>query len=308
MAENIAAHKNIKKSAKVKLSHSDRTFYIAINVILAVLVILIMYPLIYIVSSSFSSGKAILAGRVILWPVDFSLAGYEAVFSNKNIGIGYKNTFIYTIIGTFVNVAMTMICAYPLSRKDMPYRGFFMFLFTFTMFFSGGMIPSYMLMSELHLINNRLVMILPGMIGVYNMILARTFMSNLPHELFEAAEVDGCSDTYYFFRMVLPLSKACMAVIALYYAVGHWNAYFDAFLYLNDREKYPLSLFLREILIANQMTESMDLDPELMERKQGLADVLKYSLIMVSTLPVLCVYPFAQKYFVKGVMIGSLKG
>lgn len=289
-------------------SKSDRAFYITINVILAVLSLIIFYPLLYIVSSSFSSGAAITAGKVILWPVDLSLEGYKAVFSNKNIGIGYRNTLFYTVVGTTVNVIMTMVCAYPLSRRDMPYRGFFMFLFTFTMFFGGGMVPTYMLMSQLKLIDNPLVMILPGMIGVYNMILARTFMQNLPYELFEAAEIDGCSDAYYFWRMVLPLSKACIAVIALYYAVGHWNAYFNAFLYLNDRNKYPLSLFLREILVNNQMTESMDIDPDILERKQGLADVLKYSLIIVSTVPVLCVYPFAQKYFVQGVMIGSLKG
>ena len=277
----------------IRKSKGDRAFYITINVILAVMSLVIFYPLLYIVSSSFSSGAAITAGKVILWPVGVSLEGYEAVFSNKNIGI---------------NVIMTIVCAYPLSRKDMPYRGFFMFLFTFTMFFGGGMVPTYMLMSQLKLIDNPLVMILPGMIGVYNMILARTFMQNLPYELFEAAEIDGCSDAYYFWRMVLPLSKACIAVIALYYAVGHWNAYFNAFLYLNDRNKYPLSLFLREILVNNQMTESMDIDPDILERKQGLADVLKYSLILVSTVPVLCVYPFAQKYFVQGVMIGSLKG
>ena len=305
MAQNTAA---TAARRKIRYTRSDRIFYITINLILAILGLLILYPLIYIVSCSFSSGSALTAGKVILWPVDISFEGYMAVFSNKNIGIGYKNTLFYTVVGTTVNVIMTMVCAYPLSRRDMPYRGIFMFLFTFTMFFSGGMIPTYMLISQLKLIDNRLVMKLPGMIGVYNMILARTFMQSLPYELFEAAEMDGCSDTYYFVRMVLPLSKACMAVIALYYAVGHWNAYFNAFLYLNDRSKYPLSLFLREILVSNQMTESMDLDPELLERKQGLADVLKYSLIIVSTLPVLCVYPFAQKYFVKGVMIGSLKG
>ena len=305
MAQNTAATATRRK---IRYTRSDRIFYITINLILAILGLLILYPLIYIVSCSFSSGSALTAGKVILWPVDISFEGYMVVFSNKNIGIGYKNTLFYTVVGTTVNVIMTMVCAYPLSRRDMPYRGIFMFLFTFTMFFSGGMIPTYMLISQLKLIDNRLVMILPGMIGVYNMILARTFMQSLPYELFEAAEMDGCSDTYYFVRMVLPLSKACMAVIALYYAVGHWNAYFNAFLYLNDRSKYPLSLFLREILVSNQMTESMDLDAELLERKQGLADVLKYSLIIVSTLPVLCVYPFAQKYFVKGVMIGSLKG
>ena len=293
---------------RIKYTRGDRIFYITISTILGILGLIILYPLVYIVSCSFSSGSALLAGKVTLLPVDLSLEGYAAVFSNKNIGIGYRNTLLYTVVGTCVNVIMTMVCAYPLSRRDMPFKGFFMFLFTFTMFFSGGMIPTYLLMSNLHLINSRAAVILPGLIGVYNMILARTFMQNLPYELFEAAQVDGCSDAYYFWKMILPLSKASIAVIALYYAVGHWNAYFEAFLYLNDRDKYPLSLFLREILVSNQLSESMDVDPELLERKQGLADVLKYSLIIVSTVPVLCVYPFAQKYFVKGVMIGSLKG
>jgi len=297
-----------RNSHRIRISRGDRAFYLSVNTILIILCLIVMYPLVYIVSSSFSSPKAVLAGKVVLFPVDLSLEGYKAVFSNKNIGIGYKNTIIYTLVGTAVNVMMTMICAYPLAARNLPHKGKFMFLFTFTMFFSGGMIPNYILMKDLHLLDTRASLILPGMIAVYNMILARTFLSNLPHELFEAAEVDGCSDARFFATMVLPLSKACMAVLALYYAVGHWNAYFNAFLYINDRGLYPLSLFLREILISNQMTEAMDIDPELLEKKQGLADVLKYSLIVVSTVPILCAYPFVQKYFVKGVMIGSLKG
>lgn len=301
----------VKKTIKhnqIAIPRGDRVFYISIYTVLIILCLLVLYPLVYIVSSSFSSPKALLAGKVVLLPVDLSLEGYEAVFSNKNIGIGYKNTLFYTLVGTAVNVMMTMICAYPLAAKELPHKGKIMFLFTFTMFFSGGMIPNYILMKNLNILDTRLVIIVPGLIAVYNMILARTFLQNIPHELFEAAEVDGCSDARYFVTMVLPLSKACMAVLALYYAVGHWNSYFNAFLYLNDRNLYPLSLFLREILISNQMTEAMDIDPELLEKKQGLADVLKYSLIVVSTVPILCAYPFVQKYFVKGVMIGSLKG
>ena len=297
-----------RRSNKILIPKGDRAFYVVINLVIAILCMLVLYPLVYIVSRSFSSPAAVLAGKVVLFPVDLSLEGYKAVFSNKNIGIGYRNTVLYTLCGTSLNVIMTMLCAYPLAARDLPHKGKIMFLFTFTMFFSGGMIPNYMLMRDLKLLDSPLALILPGMITVYNMILARTFLQNLPHELFEAAEVDGCSDARYFVTMVVPLSKACMAVLALYYAVGHWNAYFNAFLYINDRSLYPLSLFLREIIISNQMTEAMDIDPELLEKRQGLADVLKYSLIVVSTVPILCVYPFVQKYFVKGVMIGSLKG
>lgn len=288
---------------------SDRIFHTIVYSLLTLFMLIELYPIIFVVSSSFSSSEAVLAGRVTLLPVQVSLEGYKAVFSNRNIWIGYSNTLLYTGIGTLVNVLMTMVCAYLLSRRDMPYQGGIMMLFTFTMFFGGGMIPNYMLMKELGLINNRLVMIIPGMISVYNMIIARTFLRNsIPEELLEASQIDGCSDARYFFQIILPLSKACIAVLALYYAVGHWNAYFNAFMYLNDRNLYPLSVFLREILIANKMSESLSLDSEMMEKLMGLADVLKYALIVVSTAPILCIYPFVQKYFVQGVMIGAVKG
>lgn len=299
---------SMSKKNRIRIPKGDRAFYFTINLIIAILCLLVLYPLVYIVSSSFSSSKAVLAGKVVLLPVDFSLEGYKAVFSNKNIGIGYRNTILYTVGGTMLNLVMTFVCAYPLAARDLPHKGKIMFLFTLTMFFSGGMIPNYILMRQLGLLDNPLAVVLPGAIGVSNMILARTFIQNIPYDMYEAAEIDGCSDARYFVQMVLPLSKACIAVLALYYAVGHWNAYFNAFIYLNDRNMYPLSLFLREILISNQMTEAMDIDPELLEKKQGLSDVLKYSLIVVSTVPILCVYPFIQKYFIKGVMIGSLKG
>lgn len=294
---------------RIAQTPDDKVFYGVTNVLLLLLTLTVLYPLVYIVSSSFSAPSAVLAGRVVLWPVEFSLEGYQAIFRNRYIGIGYLNSIFYTVVGTAFRVSLTLMAAYPLSRKEMPFRNFFMVLFTFTMFFSGGMIPNYMLMSNLKLIDTRLVMIIVGFISVYNLIITRTFIqSSIPEELREAADIDGCSYLGFFFRMVLPLSKAVIAVITLYYAVEAWNAYFDAFLYLNTRTLYPLQLFLREVLVANQMTEAMSMDPELMERRQGLADVLKYSLIIVASLPVLVAYPFVQKFFIKGVMIGSLKG
>ena len=184
-----------------------------------------------------------------------------------------------------------------------------MFLFTFTMYFSGGLIPNYLLMRDLHLIDTLFAIILPGAISTYNMIIARTFIqSSIPQEMLEAARVDGCSDARYFFQMVLPLSKAIIAVIALYYAVGHWNAWFDAFIYLNTREKYPLQLILREILVSNQLDNNLSMDADARRKMQGMVDLMKYSLIVISSVPVMCLYPLVQKYFIKGVMIGSLKG
>ena len=294
---------------KIHLSRGDRTFYFLINTGLTLILLIVLYPLLYVLSSSFSSPAAVMSGRVVLWPVDFSLEGYTTVFKNKDIFIGYYNSFRYMMIGTSINIAATMIAAYPLSRKDTPLRNLWMFLFTFTMFFGGGLIPNYMLMMDLKLIDTLWAMIIPGAISVWNMIIARTFIqSNIPGELLEAAEIDGCSDARYFFVMVLPLSKAVIAVIALYYAVGHWNAYFDALIYLNKRTLYPLQLFLREILVINTFDPKFIMDPEQMVKRQGLADLLKYSLIIVATVPMLIIYPFAQRYFIKGVMIGSLKG
>lgn len=294
---------------KIKKSRDDRIYYIVVNIILAILLLIIIYPLIYIVSSSFSSAAAVSSGRVVLWPVDFSVEGYAAVFKKNDVMIGYRNTIIYTVAGTLINIIVTLIAAYPLSRKELPGKGIFLFIFTFTMIFSGGMIPTYMLIRDLHMINTPWAMIIPGAISVYNLMITRTFIQNsIPQDLFEAAQIDGCSYGKYFFTMILPLSKAIIAVLVLFYAIGHWNAYFNAFLYLNERTLYPLQLILREILIQNTIDTSQIEDPELAAAKQGLAELLKYSLIIVSTVPVMCLYPFVQKYFVKGVMIGSIKG
>ena len=293
----------------IRPSVGDKTLTVSVILITALFALVVFIPLWNIVVSSFSDVNAVLGGRVSLWPVDFSLDGYKAVLSNKDVGTGYLNTLAYTVIGTIVNISVTMICAYPLTRRELPFRGLIMFLFTFTMFFGGGLIASYLNISNLHMINTFWVMILPGAMSVYNMVLARTFIqSSIPNDLMEAARIDGCSYTRYFFKIVLPLSPAILAVLALNYAGGHWNSYFSALIYLRDRSRFPLQLFLREILIANTIDDSLLVDPESNEIRQGLADVLKYALIVISTLPVLCFYPFAQRYFMQGIMIGSLKG
>jgi multiple sugar transport system permease protein/putative aldouronate transport system permease protein len=286
----------------------DKVFYSFVYIFSFLLLLSVLYPVIFIVSASFSSGRAISTGQVRLLPVEPGIEGYRAVFKDRRIPMGYRNTVFYTVIGTFINVTMTLICAYPLARKRLPHRGAITFFFTFTMLFSGGMIPSYILLRNLRMLNTVWAMWLPNAMSIYSMIVTRTFISSaIPDELLEATQIDGCSDVKYFFLFVLPLSKAVIAVIAMMYAVGYWNAYFNAFLYLTKQELYPLQIFLREILVMNQMQNDI-VDPETAIAMQGLADLLKYSLIVISSAPILCIYPFFQKYFVKGVMIGSIKG
>ena len=297
------------RPSHVRTSRADRVYYAISGVVLGVLLLLVAYPILFVLSASFSSGNAVATGKVLLWPVEFSLEGYRAVFRNPNIVQAFGNTILYTVAGTAINVAMVMIAAYPLSRRDLKGRGILTFLFTFTMFFSGGMIPTYIQILRLGPMNNIGAMVLPGALSVYNMIVARTFIqSNIPYDLFEATSIDGCNDLQYLFYIVLPLSKAVIAVIALFSAVGHWNSYFSAMIYLNDRNKFPLQIILREILIMNKVDLSMVMDPEMQIALAHTADVLKYSLIVVATVPILVVYPFVQKYFVKGVMVGSIKG
>ncbi len=294
---------------KIRDSAGDRAFYTIVNILMSVILIIVLYPLIYVVSSSFSQASAVQAGKVILWPVGFSLDGYRTVFQYKTVLTGYLNSAKYMVLGTAINVTFTLICAYPLSRHTLPLRGFFMFLFTFTMYFGGGLIPTYLVVRNLKMLNTVWALVLPGALGVYNMIITRTFMQNtIPGEMLEAAQIDGCNDIQFFFRMVLPLSKAIIAVITLFYAVGHWNSWFDAFIYLTNRDMYPLQLILRDILLVSQVDLTLIDDPDLLERMIGLADLMKYSLIVVATVPMMVLYPFVQKYFIKGIMIGSLKG
>ena len=294
-----------RKARKIKRSGADRRLEIILCICMVILGLIMLYPLLIVFSTSFSSPSAVMSGKVWLFPVDFSLEGYKAVFRTNDVLIGYRNSLIYMVAGTLVNIFMTLIAAYPLSRDDMPGQGIIMKLFTFTMIFAGGMIPNYLLMKDLHMLNTPWAMIIPGAISVYNMIITRTFIkTNIPKELLEAAQMDGCSDIQYFRKVVLPLSGS---VIALYYAVAHWNAYFNAFMYLNDKELYPLQIFLKNILVSNQVQADLVVDAQV-QVQEGIAEVLKYSLIVVAIVPVLIIYPFVQKHFVKGVMIGAVKG
>jgi len=303
MAEKVVNKRKIKHPLE------DRILYAVVYTIIILFCIVVLYPIIFVVSASFSDGTEVQLGHVYLWPVKPSLDGYEAVFSHKNVMNGYRNTLFYTLAGTMINVAITVVCAYPMSRRDMPLRGFFMFLFTFTMFFGGGLIPTYLLINSIGMNNTIWALLIPGAMSVYNMIITRTFfMNSVPLELLEASQIDGCSDARYFFSILLPLSQAVISVIALYYAVGHWNSYFSALIYLRDVNLQPLQLVLRNILLATRVSLSEFEDPDLMDGMVGLEFLVKYALIVVSTAPIMCLYPFVQKFFAKGVMLGSVKG
>lgn len=295
--------------SKIVFTRSDKVFYFFNDLLLLIALLIVLYPLIYIFSASFSDRLSVISGDVVLWPVHFSLEGYQAVFKDPRVLTGYGNTIFYTIVGTILNVILTILAAYPLSRSTMVGRNIIMYLFAFTMLFNGGLIPNYLLIKDLGMIDTRWAMILPGALSVWNVIIARTFyQSTISQELFEAASIDGCSHLRFMWSVVLPLSKAITAVMVLFYGVFHWNAYFNAFIYLKSDELYPLQIVLRDILIQNQIDPASITDTEDMTRKQGLADLLKYSIIIVASLPIWLVYPFVQKYFVKGVMIGSIKG
>ena len=294
---------------KYKLSKADKVFSIFSYLFLFCCLLILLFPLLYILSSSLSSTNAVTSGRVWLLPVEPSLIGYKAVFKNSQILTGYANSIFYTIAGTTINVTMTILASYPLSRKDFFGRGQIMAFLTFTMLFSGGMIPTYILIQNLGMIDTRWAMLIPSAMGVWNVIIARTFfMNTIPEELYEAAELDGCSDIKFLIKIVLPLSSAIISVLALFYAVGNWNSYFNALLYLRDTDKFPLQIVLRNILILNKSKGEMLDDIDIMNKAKGLEELLKYSLIVIASVPVLLIYPFVQKYFVKGIMIGSIKG
>ncbi len=290
-------------------SLSDLSFDIANRVFMVFCTLVVVYPIIYIISSSLSSTNAIISGKVWLFPVEPNLNAYQAVFRNKQVITGYKNSIIYTAGGTLISVVLTIAAAYPLSRKFLPGRKFFTGMFVFTMLFSGGLIPTYFVVRNVGLIDTRWAIILPNALSVWNLMVTLTyFKTSLSEELFEAAVIEGASDMRMLTSIVLPLSQAIIAVIALYYAIGIWNSYFDALIYLKSASKFPLQIILRNILIMNQADLSMGADMVAMARRQGMADVMKYALIVVSSAPLLMIYPFVQKYFVKGVMLGSIKG
>ena len=292
----------------IRESRGDRIFLGFVFAFLTLVLVAITYPLIFIVSSSFSSGQAVGAGKVWLLPVEPTLVGYETVFRHSTILLGYLNSAVYTVLGTLINIFVTVLVAYPLSRKDFFGGKFIVLALLFTMMFAGGLIPLYLTVRRVGILNTRLAMLIPQALHVWQVIVARTFfVSTIPDELTEAAEMDGCSDANFLWRVVLPLSKPVIAVLVLLYAVFHWNAYFDALIYLNNPRLFPLQIVLRNILILNQARDMMVVATEQVAR-QNLVALLKYSLIVVASAPIIALYPFAQKHFIKGVMIGSLKG
>lgn len=298
-----------EKSGGIQYCKEDRILNVVISAIMGFMCIIVLYPLIYVISSSFSSGNAVSSGKVLLWPVDFSITGYKIVFGYKAVWTSYLNTIFYTVVGVAINIILTTLAAYPLSRKSFTGKGIYLVLFMIPMWFSGGIIPKYLLMTKLGFVNTRWSVILHSALSIYNMIVMMTFFRNsIPYELYEAAKIDGITDVGYLFYVVIPLSKAVFAVITLYYAVSHWNSYFSAMLYLRDGGKYPLQLVLREILNASNFDLSEMDDPVLMEELRHAADTMKYALIVISTVPMMIAYPLVQKFFKKGVMIGSVKG
>ena len=296
---------------KLKSSPIDRIYLGVIYAFLAVFTLIVLYPLIYVVSCSFSSAESLVRGQVFFLPVNLSLQGYDAVFNNKQVWTGYMNTIIYTVTGTLVGVIVTIIGAFVLSRREFPMRNVLAGLFTVTMFFSGGLLPFYLVVRDLGMLNTIWAIILPGAFSVWLAIIGRTFIqSTIPEELFEATSLDGGSYFQFFTKIVLPLSKPILAVLALNLAVGHWNSYFSALIFFRDSAKFPLQIVLRNILISNTFNANSlnSTDAKSLMEKQFLAELLKYSLIIISSVPLLVVYPFIQKYFIKGVMIGSIKG
>ena len=293
---------------KIRDTGRDRVFIIFLSALLTLVLATLIYPLLFVVSASVSDPSAIMAGKVVLFPVGFTLKAYQAVLDYDLIWVGFSNSFFYTVVGTLVNLAVTILAGYALSRRDLVGRNFFMFLFAFTLLFNGGIVPTYLVVNQLGLINTRWALIIPQALSVWNLIITVTyFRTSIPPELLEAAQLDGCNDFQFLARVVLPLSTPIIAVLTLFYAVSHWNEYFAALLYLNKQELYPLQIMLRNILVQNQIDFTM-IDISAFAARQAMRELLKYALIVVASVPVLLIYPFVQKYFIKGIMIGAIKG
>lgn len=291
---------------KRRESRSDRIFYAVNLAILLLLAAIVVYPLYFIVIASISNADAVLGGRVFLYPVDITLVGYSKIVERTDVWRGYLNTIIYTFLSTLLSLFVTILAGWALSRKTLPFRKFFMVFFIITMFFGGGLIPFYNVVSSLGLLDTIWAIILPSALSAWNLFMTKTFFEvGISESMIEAAEIDGAGQVRTFLSVVLPLSKAIMAVMALYYAVGQWNSYFNAMIFLQDEEMYPLQLVLREILIASETTTGGS--GETILEQYRLANQLKYVSVIVSSLPVIVLYPFVQKYFAQGVMIGSLK-
>jgi ABC-type glycerol-3-phosphate transport system permease component len=295
--------------APVRETRSDRIVMICNYTALGLFTLAVLYPLVYVLSASLSDPKNVVSGKVWLWPVGFSLDAFKAVFDYGSIVSGFGNSLIYAIGGSMLATVLTLFAAYPLSRRGLPGKGLIMALFVFTMMFSGGLIPTYLVVDRVGLLNTRWAIILPAALAVWNVIITRTyFQVTIPEELLEAARVDGCTDFGFFWRVVLPLSKPIVAVNMLFYAVAQWNSWFSALIYLTNEHLFPLQLVLRQILIQHNVDPSQIRDTSELIRLKELQEQLKFSLIVIATIPPLLIYPFVQKHFVKGAMIGSLKG
>ena len=305
--------KEVEVESKIKRCKEDVIFDTVIFIVLTILLLIVAYPLWWVIISSVSDPKAVSGGQVIWHPIGFTLKGYLEVFKDDSIVRSFLNSVLYTVCGVLVNLAVTLPTAYALSRDRFSGKKAITMFYVITMFFSGGLIPTYLVVQNMHLLDTMWALILPGCLSVYNMIVARTFFkTNISEELYEAAEIDGCTQGRFFFQIALPLSGAITAIMVLYYGVGHWNSYFSGLIYLSDQSKYPLQLVLRSILITNesalqQAATTAEARAALNEKKE-LIEVMKYSLIIISSIPVLVLYPFIQRHFVKGVMIGSVKG
>lgn len=299
------------EKVSVSQTRGDKVFGVINAIFIVFITIITLYPLIYVCSASISSPASVTSGRMWLWPTDITLEGYKRILKNSEIWMGYVNTIFYTVVNVVISLAVTLPAAYALTVKSLPGRKFIVFVFSVTMFFSGGMIPLYVVCRNLGLVNTLWAVILPSATSMWYIILTRTFFqSTIPHELEEASEIDGCSVFATFLRIVIPLSAPIIAVMALYFGVGRWNSYFGEMIFLRDRGKFPLQLFLREILIVatfNQENAS-NADAITMAEQLRIASIIKYATMIVATLPVIAAYPFIQRYFVKGVMIGSIKG
>lgn len=290
-------------------SRDDRVFEFILTAVLIIILIITVYPLYFVVIASFSDPLLVNSGQVFLLPKGIQFNAYKMVFRDPDILTGYKNTIFYTVFGTFINIILTTMAAYPISRPNFVGRLGITWFFVFTMIFSGGLVPTYLLVSQLGLRNTVWAMLLPGAISVCNLIIMRTFFqSGIPNELCDAAQIDGCSNTGVLLHVVLPLSKPIIAVMVLFYGVGHWNDFFSALIYITKSQLYPLQLVLRTILVQNSISDQMMSDVESIAAREMLVESIKYALIIVSTLPIMMLYPFLQKYFVKGVMIGAIKG
>ncbi len=305
-----------QKEHRMKISTGEKVFCAVNYIFLACLFVITLYPLLYVLSASFSDPVAVASGKMVLWPIEPSLGGYEFIIKYKDIWTGYANTIFYTVAGTILNLLFTLPAAYALARKDMAGRGFIMTLFIITMYFGGGLIPGYLNMNSFGLVNTRASMLVVGLVSAYNLIVARTFFANsIPWELQEAAYLDGASTFKLFTKVILPLSSPIIVVLTLYYGINHWNQYFNAMVYLKDRELFPLQIILKEILTQSQLSAKAlaegGFEPAEIAEMQRMTDTanrMKYCVIIVSTVPMLAIYPWLQKYFAKGAMVGSVKG